>query len=82
MPVQVKLRHSFNQFLASGLTRGLVDRQGRGPDTFSWRTNFPPSPRHIILKRTVYPVRRDRISYENVSPRTHRPGGQIFLQHR
>ena len=56
MHVQVKLHHSFNQFLASGLAQGPVARQGRGPDTFSWQTNFPPSPGHIILERTVYPV--------------------------
>ena len=23
---------------------------GSGPDTFSWRTDFPPSPGHIILE--------------------------------
>ena len=47
---------SINQVLASGLVPARTCSYARPmigsgrPDTFSWRTDFPPSPGHIILE--------------------------------
>ena len=52
---------------------------GSGPDTFSWRIDFPPSPGHIILEADGISCLVGQNFLGKCVPW---PGGQIFLRHR
>ena len=51
---------------------------GSGPDTFSWRTYFPPSPGHIILESDSSYILSGRTEF----PRKMCPPGHIGLADR